>query len=161
MSEILNLAQEFESKSKQQAKTTEQSVKIAFEMHETSINEALKLSTQSIQRVIKDQTKQQISQLRQTIVKTWGISILLTLILFSILAGILWYQGLQVIERQQELTQYNQILSDLKDNTGAGLAILPDKKRKKQYFLILPKNAHIVDQYISDSKNQIILYKVK
>ncbi|MGV6301439.1 MbeB family mobilization protein, partial [Escherichia coli] len=45
MSEILNLAREFESKSKQQAKTTATSVANAFEKHEKRITEALKLSS--------------------------------------------------------------------------------------------------------------------
>ncbi|MCQ8064018.1 MbeB family mobilization protein, partial [Salmonella enterica] len=42
MSEILNLAKQFETTSKQQADATETSVKIEFQRHENAIRQALK-----------------------------------------------------------------------------------------------------------------------
>ncbi|MEY0940308.1 MbeB family mobilization protein, partial [Proteus mirabilis] len=47
MSEILNLAKQFETISKQQAAATETSVSIEFQRHENAIRQALKSNEQS------------------------------------------------------------------------------------------------------------------
>ncbi|MEY1014052.1 MbeB family mobilization protein, partial [Proteus mirabilis] len=59
MSEILNLAKQFETISKQQAAATETSVSIEFQRHENAIRQALKSNEQSINNAIREQNQRQ------------------------------------------------------------------------------------------------------
>ncbi|MCX2499486.1 MbeB family mobilization protein [Plesiomonas shigelloides] len=161
MSEILNLAREFESKSKQQAKTTATSVALAFGKHEKHITEALRLSSKNIQTAIQEENDNQLKQIHRLVGMTWLYSLALSGILFAILIGVAWYLGTIVIERQNEISEQSQILQDLKSQTGAGVSIIRDSKNKSVYYLILPQGAKQIDEYKNAQHRQVIKYSAK
>ena len=161
MSGILDLAKTFEETSKQQAQLTEQSVKHEFARLEISISEALKSSGMSISDAIHEQNTRQMALLRGTtkVAFLWILSsgVLLTVIL----SGILWYQGMLISERLDEMNSYSQKLDDLKAQSGAGVSIGRDDKQKNGYYVILPKNAKGVKSYTSDKGYQVMTYTAK
>src|SRR5699024_5254513 len=102
MSEILNLAKQFETISKQQAAATEPSVSIESQRHENAIRQALKSNEQSINNAIREQNQRQ-RWLLVTMMGKLSLWIGLSgLCLIAILSGILVYQGKMISDRYQE-----------------------------------------------------------
>ncbi|MGP7823444.1 MbeB family mobilization protein [Proteus mirabilis] len=162
MSEILNLAKQFETTSKQQAAATETSVKIEFQQHENAIRQALKSNEQSINNAIREQNQRQ-RWLLVTMMGKLSLWIGLSgLCLIAILSGILVYQGKMIADRYQEIQQLDQSVLEMNEYTGKGLSVLMDDKKKNQYYLILPKSAYNVGTpYQSKNGHIVIKYQTK
>ncbi|MDM3689597.1 protein MobB, partial [Proteus mirabilis] len=88
MSELFNLAIQFETTSMQQDAATETIVKIEFQQHENAIRQALKSNEQSINNAIREQNQRQ-SWLLVTMMGKLSLWIGLSgLCLIAILSGI-------------------------------------------------------------------------
>ncbi|WP_430777249.1 MbeB family mobilization protein, partial [Vibrio parahaemolyticus] len=101
MSKILNLAQDFEKKSKQQAHDTEQRLKSEFERHETFIEQALRSSEQKIKGDINAQNR----RMSVLVLKSWawlGLTIFLVIVACS---SVIWWQGSMILANQLEINQ--------------------------------------------------------
>ncbi|MDX1266191.1 MAG: MbeB family mobilization protein [Oceanisphaera sp.] len=112
MSEILNLAKSFQQKSKQQAESIEQTLQDDFKRHENAIKEALKSSTTTIENAISGQSH----RAQRLVLKTWlgcGIAVASILLLAQ---GLIWYQGVQIADNWQTISQQRQQLATLEKN---------------------------------------------
>ncbi|MEZ9611563.1 MbeB family mobilization protein, partial [Vibrio sp. 10N.286.45.C10] len=101
MKKILDLASDFETKSKEQANDIERSLKSEFSKHEQHIVRALKDSEIEISNVIDDQT----SSLKRLIIPSWlwGIAFVVSVILVS--WGVIWYQGTLITDNWVTISQ--------------------------------------------------------
>ncbi|MGB9097786.1 MbeB family mobilization protein, partial [Erwinia sp.] len=114
MSEILNLAQTFEEKSKQQAQDTEQSVKREFGRLETSISAELQSSSQSISNAIREQNGRLTGMIRATATTAMIWIVVCAALLIGILSGIIWFQMQVISSRLSDIDGYSQQLTSLK-----------------------------------------------
>lgn len=161
MSEILNLAQAFEEKSKQQAQDTEQSVKREFERLETSISADLKSSSQTIGSAIQEQNARLTGLLRGTVTSALLWIVICGLFLIGILGGIIWFQAQIIASRLSDMDGYSQQLASLKEQTGAGVTILRNDQQRNGYLMVLPTKAHGVETYTSTAGNTVVKYTAK
>ncbi|WP_265495203.1 MULTISPECIES: MbeB family mobilization protein [Enterobacterales] len=161
MSEILNLAQAFEEKSKQQAQDTEQSVKREFVRLEASISADLKLSSQSISSAIHEQNGRLTGMIRATATTALIWIVICAALLIGILSGIIWFQGQIISSRLSDIDGYSQQLESLKAKSGAGVTIYSDDSQKNGYLVVLPVKAHGVETYTSTTGNTVVKYTVK
>ncbi|WP_412034732.1 MbeB family mobilization protein [Vibrio paracholerae] len=114
MSKILNLAQDFEKKSKQQAHDTEQRLKSEFERHEKFIEEALRSSEQKIKGDINAQN-QRMSAL---VLKSWLWIVLSVFLVLVACTGVIWWQGRTILANQLEINQQNATIKQLESKGG-------------------------------------------
>ncbi|ELW9028264.1 MbeB family mobilization protein [Yersinia enterocolitica] len=161
MSEILNLAQAFEEKSKQQAQDTEQSVKREFVRLEASISADLKSSSQSISSAIHEQNGRLTGMIRATATTALIWIVICAALLIGILSGIIWFQGQIISSRLSDIDGYSQQLESLKAKSGAGVTIYSDDSQKNGYLVVLPVKAHGVETYTSTTGNTVVKYTVK
>ena len=161
MSEILNLAQAFEEKSKQQAQDTEQSVKREFVRLEASISADLKSSSQSISNAIHEQNGRLTGMIRATATTALIWIVVCSALLIGILSGIIWLQGQIISSRLSDIDGYSQQLASLKAKSGAGVAIYSDDSQKNGYLVVLPVKAHGVETYTSTAGNTVVKYTAK
>ncbi|MDG2733367.1 MbeB family mobilization protein, partial [Vibrio parahaemolyticus] len=103
MSKILDLAQDFEKKSKQQALDTEQHLKSEFERHETFIEQALRSSEQKI----KDDISVQNQRMSALVLKSWLWIVLTIVLVLAACMGVIWWQGEIILANQQEINRQN------------------------------------------------------
>ncbi|WP_227990523.1 MULTISPECIES: MbeB family mobilization protein [Photobacterium] len=148
MSKILDLAQDFERKSKEQANVTENNLKIEFNKHEKFIVEALKLSEQKIQKDIQDQTK----RMSWLVIKNWVKVILFGIILIMIFVIITMWQTKKISENYQEIKNQNIALKKL-EKSNISMQTVDGIN-----YLILPKKALITDTYISKTNLAVITW---
>uniref|UniRef100_UPI0015F7756A MbeB family mobilization protein n=2 Tax=Vibrio TaxID=662 RepID=UPI0015F7756A len=114
MSKILDLAQDFEKKSKQQALDTEQHLKSEFERHERFIEQALRSSEQKIKGDINAQNR----RMSVLVLKSWawiGLSIFLVIVACS---GVIWGQSKVIAQNWQTISEQKATLSELKAKGG-------------------------------------------
>ncbi|WP_152482125.1 MbeB family mobilization protein [Dickeya sp. DW 0440] len=161
MSEILNLAQAFEEKSKQQAQDTEQSVKREFGRLETSISAELQSSSQSISNAIREQNGRLTGMIRATVTTALIWIVVCAALLIGILSGIIWLQGQIISSRLSDIDGYSQQLASLKAKSGAGVTIYSDDSQKDGYLVVLPVKAHGVESYTSTAGNTVVKYTAK
>ena len=161
MSEILNLAQAFEEKSKQQAQDTEQSVKREFVRLETSISAELQSSSQSISNAIHEQNGRLKGMIRATATTALAWIVICAALLIGILSGIIWFQGQIISSRLSDIDGYSQQLASLKAKSGAGVTIYSDDSQKNGYLVVLPVKAHGVETYTSTTGNTVVKYTAK
>ncbi|MGT3776412.1 MbeB family mobilization protein [Vibrio cholerae] len=114
MSKILNLAQDFEKKSKQQAHDIEQRLKSEFERHEKFIEEALRSSEQKIKGDINAQN-QRMSAL---VLKSWLWIVLSVFLVLVACTGVIWWQGRTILANQLEINRQNATIERLEKNGG-------------------------------------------
>jgi len=161
MSEIFNLAQAFEEKSKLQAQDTEQSVKREFERLEASISADLKSSAQTISNAIHEQNTRLSGLLRGTVTRALLWIWTCAMLLMCLLGGIIWYQGQIIDSRLSDIDGYSHRLEDLKTQTGAGITIFRDPQQRNGYLVELPKKAHGVETYTSTAGTTVMKYIAK
>ncbi|WP_234271855.1 MbeB family mobilization protein [Billgrantia ethanolica] len=114
MSEISRLAAGFEQRSKQQAESTEQAVRSAFERHENALLAALSESEQRTSAAIRAQSR----SLQRTALTSWlavVIPVALTLLLGS---GALWWMSQSVAGKLAEIERHNTTLERLAQEGG-------------------------------------------
>ncbi|WP_375732284.1 MbeB family mobilization protein [Vibrio ponticus] len=114
MSKILDLAQDFEKKSKQQALNTEQHLKSEFERHERFIEQALRSSEQKIKGDINAQNR----RMSVLVLKSWawiGLSIFLVIVACS---SVIWWQGSMILANQLEINQQSATIKQLELKGG-------------------------------------------
>lgn len=114
MSEISRLAAGFEQRSKQQAESTEQAVRSAFERHESALLAALSESEQRTSAAIRAQSR----SLQRTALTSWlavVIPVALTLLLGS---GALWWMSQSVAGKLAEIERHNTTLERLAQEGG-------------------------------------------
>ncbi|EPA5448737.1 MobB protein [Vibrio cholerae] len=126
MSKILNLAQDFEKKSKQQAHDTEQRLKSEFERHEKFIEQALRSSEQKIKGDINAQN-QRMSAL---VLKSWLWIVLSVFLVLVACTGVIWWQGRTILANQQEISRQNATIEQLESKGGKiQMSTCGDQKR--------------------------------
>lgn len=131
MSKILDLAKDFEAKSKQQASATEIRLKREFERHEQSVLEALNSSANKIKSDIIAQNV----IMNRLVLRSWvWIVATLTIVLVSI-QGVLWYQGNQIAENLAAINAQEQTLK-LLQNQMFGIALHQNPQGER--FILLP-----------------------
>ncbi|WP_153038025.1 MbeB family mobilization protein [Aliivibrio fischeri] len=114
MKKILDLALDFETKSKEQANDIERSLKSEFSRHEKHIIRALKNSESEISNAINDQT----SSLKKLIIPNWlwGIGFVMSVILVS--WGVTWYQGILIVDNWVTISQQKEQIKQLESKGG-------------------------------------------
>ncbi|WP_220251997.1 MbeB family mobilization protein, partial [Klebsiella pneumoniae] len=99
MSMTVELVEDFEQSSKQQANAIEKRLTEEFTRHEKAISGALKSSEEKMSAAIAEHSQ----KMGWLLLKTW-IWMLVSIVLFlSATSGILWYQGELIAERQATL----------------------------------------------------------
>ncbi|MCA2429460.1 MbeB family mobilization protein, partial [Vibrio chemaguriensis] len=114
MSKILDLAQDFEKKSKQQALDTEQHLKSEFERHVRVIEQALRSSEQKIKGDINAQNR----RMSVLVLKSWawlGLTIFLVIVACS---SVIWWQGSMILANQLEINQQSATIKQLELKGG-------------------------------------------
>ncbi|EBR1116725.1 mobilization protein [Salmonella enterica] len=137
MSSLLTLAKALEQKSKEQQQTTGEMLKAAFSEHERSVRQELNESAKRISAAISDHDQKLASAMSQRtkgmvrmVSQTWLTILLVSVLLIASSGGILWWQGKQIAEHVQlisELKQAEAMLS--KKNNGVRLSNCGDNKR--------------------------------
>ena len=113
MNKIFDLAKDFEQKSTEQAKTIEVDLAHVFKAHESAINAALHSSGQRISSAIQEQSL----VMRWMVLKSW-LSIGVGLLVMLCLGGsVLWWQGTQIRENAQLMTEQSDTLKKLNAKT--------------------------------------------
>ncbi len=128
MSKILELAETFEKSSKQQASDIETSVNNEFGKHETAIREALRSSNQSLIAAIDGQSR----RWGWLVLKGWICTLIGVVLILGISWGVLWYQGKQIAENWDTISQQKRILKEM---DTLGLSLYQDKSG---WFIVLP-----------------------
>ncbi|MEZ8196966.1 MbeB family mobilization protein [Vibrio cortegadensis] len=114
MSNLSNLAADFEKKSKLQAHDTEKGLKIEFERHEKFIEQALRSSELKIKGDILAQN-QRMSVL---VLKSWLWIVLSVVLVLVACSSVIWWQGKTIVENQLEISQQSKTLEELKSKGG-------------------------------------------
>ncbi|EAQ6918402.1 MULTISPECIES: MbeB family mobilization protein [Enterobacterales] len=131
MDKIFDLAKDFEQKSTKQASTIEANLAHVFKAHENAINTALHSSGQRISSAIQEQSL----TMRWMVLKSW-LSIGVGLLVMLCLGGsVLWWQGTQIRENAQLMTEQSDTLKKLNTKTW-GIRFQEDTSGR---FLVLPK----------------------
>ncbi|ECP5050246.1 MbeB family mobilization protein [Salmonella enterica] len=117
MNSLLTLAKDLEQKSKAQQQTTGEMLKAAFSEHEKSVRAELSESEKRISAAILDHDRKLSSAMSQRtkgmlrmVSQTWLTIVLVSVLLIASSAGILWWQGQQILDnyttiREQKSTQ--------------------------------------------------------
>lgn len=104
MNSLLTLAKDLEQKSKAQQQTTGEMLKAAFSEHEKSVRAELSESEKRISAAILDHDRKLSSAMSQRtkgmvrmVSQTWLTIVLVSALLIASSAGILWWQGQQIL----------------------------------------------------------------
>jgi hypothetical protein len=128
MSKILELAKTFEENSKQQVSDIETSVNNEFEKHEKAILGALRSSNQSLIAAIDGQSR----RWGWLVLKGWICTLIGVVLMLGISWGVLWFQGKQIAENWDTISQQKRILKEM---DTLGLSLYQDKSG---WFIVLP-----------------------
>ena len=128
MSSLLTLAKDLEQKSKAQQQNTGEMLKAAFSEHEKSVKAELNESAKRISAAILDHDRKLSSAMSQ---RTKGMVRMVSALLIASSAGILWWQGQQILDnyttiREQKSTQ--AMLSER--NSGVQLSTCGEQRRR-------------------------------
>jgi len=137
MSSLLTLAQDLEQTSKAQRQSTDAMLKAAFSEHEQSVKQELSESAKRINDAISahDQTMKTIlaantKGLLKTVSQTWLTIVMLSFLLICTSGGILWWQGQQIIDHYQLISEMKRTEAMLSvKNNGVQLSVCGDSKR--------------------------------
>ena len=143
MSGILDLAKNFEVKSRQQASDTDAALRRVFRQHEESISAALSSSEQKITIAINAQR----ASMQRLILRTWlwvGVSLITCL---SLGWGVLWYQENVIAANVERLSEQKQALAEFEAKTW-GVSLMEDKDGQ---FIVLPKGASVKTGWTVDN----------
>ncbi|WP_312315199.1 MbeB family mobilization protein [Atlantibacter sp.] len=138
MNSLLTLAKDLEQKSKAQQHTTGEMLKAAFSEHEQFVRAELNESEKKISAAILDHDRKLSSAMSQRtkgmlrmVSQTWLTIVLVSMLLVASGAGILWWQGRQMLDndiiiREQKSTQ--DMLSER--NNGVQLTTCGKERRR-------------------------------
>ena len=142
MNSLLTLAKDLEQKSKAQQQTTGEMLKAAFSEHEQSVRAELNESEKRISAAILDHDRKLSSAMSQRtkgmvrmVSQTWLTIVLVSVLLIASGAGILWWQGQQILDNYMTLRQQETALEKLTARTW-GVTYQEDSNGR---FLVLPK----------------------
>ncbi|MEQ9902099.1 MbeB family mobilization protein [Pectobacterium aroidearum] len=142
MSSLLTLAKDLEQKSKAQQQTTGEMLKAAFSEHEQSVKAELNESAKRINAAMRDHDQNLSSALRQRtkgmlrmVSQTWLTIVLVSILLIASSAGILWWQGQQILDNYMSIRVQKDALEKLNARTW-GVSFQSDSSGQ---FLVLPK----------------------
>lgn len=99
MSKVLDMAKDFEQKSKKRASDIDGTLKTEFEKHEKAVLRALESNEISIKNAIQGHQR----RIGWLLLRGWGLMLVGFLLLLSAMGGILWYQGTMIAKRQATL----------------------------------------------------------
>ncbi|WP_299262107.1 MbeB family mobilization protein [uncultured Kushneria sp.] len=115
MSDISRMAAAFEEKSKQQAESTEQAVKHAFEKHENALLLALNESEQRTSAAIAAQHQ----RLRQTALKSWMAIVIPVSLMFLLGTSAIMTMGWYIDHQVNEILNNRTTLEMLHERGGS------------------------------------------
>lgn len=148
MSKILDLAQNFEAKSKQQAAATESSLKHEFERHERAVREALNSSANKIKSDISAQN----AIMSRLVLRSWIWIGATLIIVFGAIQAVLWWQGNEIMTNQREIESQRANLRDL-ESRGSKIQ-LNTCGEKRQLCVRVQKN---LGEFGTDGQTYMIL----
>jgi len=143
MNSLLTLAKDLEQKSKAQQQSTGEMLKAAFSEYEKSVRAELSESEKRISAAILDHDRKLSSAMSQRtkgmlrmVSQTWLTIVLVSVLLIASSAGILWWQGQQILDnymiiREQKSTQ--TMLSER--NSGMQLTTCGEQSRTAEVIL--------------------------
>jgi len=142
MNSLLTLAKDLEQKSKAQQQTTGEMLKAAFSEHEKSVRAELSGSGKRISAAILDHDRklslamsQHTKGMVRMVSQTWLTIVLVSVLLVASSAGILWWQGQQILDNYTRIREQKDALGKLNERTF-GVSFQSDSNGQ---FLVLPK----------------------
>ena len=114
MSKILDLAQGFEEKSKQQAEHTEQALKGAFEKHEADLRSVLNESMQKMSGDIRAHN----TRMSRLLLTSWKWAGIVLIALLLLLSGGIWGLGQYIQSQIQEISDNQAMIDELARKGG-------------------------------------------
>ena len=136
MNSLLTLAKDLEQKSKAQQQSTGEMLKAAFSEHEQSVKAELNESAKRISAAMLDHDQKLSSAMSQRtkgmvrmVSQTWLTVILVSVLLIASSAGILWWQGQQMLDNYitiQEQKRTQAMLSE--KNNGVQLSTCGEER---------------------------------
>jgi hypothetical protein len=142
MSSLLTLAKDLEQKSKAQQQSTGEMLKAAFSEHEKSVRAELSESEKRISAAMLDHDRKLSSAMSQRtkgmvrmVSQTWLTIVLISVLLIASSAGILWWQGQQILDNYTSIREQKDALEKLNARTF-GVSFQSDSNGQ---FLVLPK----------------------
>ncbi|MFG0770224.1 MbeB family mobilization protein [Vibrio plantisponsor] len=149
MSKILDLAEDFERKSREQAGVIESNLKSEFERHEQFIKRELRSNEQRI----TDDINAQSERLSGLVLKTW---IWLPVTVITVLLacwGVIWWQGMTIVQNQQEIKRQEIALEKLNAKIW-GVSLYQDNEGN---YLVIPEGYTVQGGWtLNDGKNELI-----
>jgi hypothetical protein len=142
MSNLLALAQDLETKSKEQQESTEKMLKAAFNEHEKSVKEELNTSKEKISDAIRAHEKGMTEALQSNkklvlrmVGRTWLTITMVSVLLIGSSGSVLWWQGQKIVSNLETISQQEDALAKLNAKTW-GVSYRSDSSGN---FLVLPK----------------------
>ncbi|WP_238704135.1 MbeB family mobilization protein, partial [Salmonella enterica] len=138
MNSLLTLAKDLEQKSKAQQQTTGEMLKAAFSEHEKSVRAELSESEKRISAAILDHDRKLSSAMSQRtkgmlrmISQTWLTIVLVSALLIASSAGILWWQGQQILDNYTTIQEQKSTQAMLSEkNNGVQLTTCGEGRRR-------------------------------
>ncbi|WP_338557545.1 MbeB family mobilization protein [Erwinia aphidicola] len=161
MSSLLTLAKDLEQKSKAQQQTTGEMLKAAFSEHEKSVRAELGESEENQRRhprprpELSSAMSQRTKGMLRMVSQTWLTIVLVSLLLIASSAGILWWQGQQMLDNYVSIREQKDALEKLNARTW-GVRYQEDNQGR---FLVLPEGVKADTNWTFDNgrKNGIRL----
>ena len=138
MNSLLTLAKDLEQKSKEQQQTTGEMLKAAFSEHEQSVRQELNESAKRINAAISDHDQKLASAMSQRtkgmvrmVSQTWLTIVLVSILLTASSAGILWWQGQQILDNYMTIREQKSTQAMLSErNNGVQLSICGTERQR-------------------------------
>ncbi|MEX6160245.1 MbeB family mobilization protein [Providencia manganoxydans] len=99
MSEILDLAKNYERTLREQAKTTRSSVESALQEHESALLECLNAEQRKIESAISAHSK----RMQKSLAASWMLSVIAILTTIGLGWAVIYWQGSEIANRYAEL----------------------------------------------------------
>ena len=137
MNSLLTLAKDLEQKSKAQQQSTGEMLKAAFSEHEQSVRAELNASAKRISAAMLDHDQTLSSAMGQRtkgmvrmVGQTWLTIVLVSALLIGSSAGILWWQGQQILDNVTTIQAQKSTQAMLSArNNGVQLSTCGDARR--------------------------------
>ena len=154
MNSLLTLAKDLEQKSKAQQQSTGEMLKAAFSEHEKSVRAELSESEKRISAAILDHARklsaamsQRTKGMLRMVSQTWLTIVLVSALLIASSAGILWWQGQQMLDNYMSIREQKDALEKLNARTF-GVSFQSDSNGQ---FLVLPKGVRAETSWTVDN----------
>ena len=138
MSNLFTASRDFEEKLKAQQQSTGEMLKAAFSEHEKSVRAELSESEKRISAAILDHDRKLSSAMSQRtkgmlrmISQTWLTIVLVSALLIASSAGILWWQGQQILDNYTTIQEQKSTQAMLSEkNNGVQLTTCGEERRR-------------------------------